>query len=61
VSVAGSPAWEREGFEGVQGLDDVAAIADFEDVGGRDDAMPSRATLYHVDGAWKVFYVTSLQ
>jgi hypothetical protein len=41
----------------VQGLDDVAAIIDFKDVGGKYDGVPTRDTLYYVGGSWKVFYV----
>ncbi|MDQ2940490.1 MAG: hypothetical protein M3R23_08180 [Actinomycetota bacterium] len=44
-------------FDNVQGLDNVAAIVDSKDVGGRYDGAPTRATLYYVGGAWKVFYV----
>jgi hypothetical protein len=44
-------------FDKVQGLDNVAAIIDFKDVGGKYDGVPTTATLYYVGGSWKVFYV----
>jgi len=44
-------------FDKVQGLDNVAAIIDFTDVGGKYDGVPTTATLYYVGGSWKVFYV----
>ena len=41
----------------MQGLDNVAAIIDFKDVGGKYDGVPTTATLYYVGGSWKVYYV----
>lgn len=43
----------------VRGVDDVAAILEFEDVGGKFDGEPSTATLYSVDGEWKIYSISA--
>lgn len=41
----------------ITGVDDVLANLQFEDVGGKFDGLPSTATLYYVDGGWKIFSI----
>ena len=43
----------------VRGVDDVAAVLEFEDVGGKFDGEPSSATLYNVDGEWKIYSIST--
>ena len=39
------------------GVDDVIAVLQYEDVGGRFDEVPTTATLYYVDGAWRIYSI----
>ena len=39
------------------GVDDVVAVLQFEDVGGKYDKSPSTATLYYVDGGWRIYSI----
>ena len=39
------------------GVDDVVAVLQYEDVGGRFDGLPTTTTLYYVDGAWRIYSV----
>lgn len=43
----------------VRGVDDVAAIIEFEDVGGKFDGEPASATIYNVDGEWKIYSISA--
>lgn len=45
----------------VEGVDDVTANLEFEDVGGKFDGIPSRATLYYMDGSWKIYTLGSIE
>jgi hypothetical protein len=39
------------------GVDDVVAVLEYEDVGGRFDKLPTTTTLYYVDGAWRIYSI----
>ncbi|MDX6587613.1 MAG: hypothetical protein QOI31_2086 [Solirubrobacterales bacterium] len=39
------------------GVDDVVAVLEYEDVGGRFDKVPTTSTLYYVDGAWRIYTI----
>ena len=43
--------------EETNGVDDVGAIVTYEDVGGKFDGEPTQATLYYVDGAWRLYAI----
>ncbi|MEK6276409.1 MAG: hypothetical protein AABM29_00115 [Actinomycetota bacterium] len=48
-------------FISASGVDDVAAIIVFEDVGGKYDGVPTQGTVYYVDGRWKIFLLRLLE
>jgi hypothetical protein len=39
----------------VEGTNGVVAYVEYKDVGGSSAGVPSSATLYHLDGQWKIF------
>lgn len=39
----------------VEGTNGVVAIVEYKDVGGSGAGVPSSATLYYLDGQWKIF------
>lgn len=43
------------------GIDDVVATVNFMDVGGKFDGKPSTATLYKVDGEWRIWSIALAQ
>ena len=45
----------------VTGVDGLAATIEYEDVGGEFDAQPTEATLYYIDGGWKLFSLRPLE
>ncbi|MDQ2676470.1 MAG: hypothetical protein M3Y34_06645 [Actinomycetota bacterium] len=45
----------------VTGVEGQAATLEYEDVGGEFDALPSEATLYYIDGGWKLFSIRPLE
>lgn len=44
-----------------KGVDGVVALLEYEDVGGKFDGKPTQATLYTVDGEWKLYSIAPLQ
>ena len=42
------------------GVDDVVAVLEYEDVGGRFDGLPTTTTLYYVDGAWRIYSIEEI-
>jgi hypothetical protein len=40
-----------------EGVEDVVATIEFEDVGGKFDGEASRATLYYLDGGWRIYTI----
>ena len=47
----------NSGFEETNGVDDIGAIVTYADVGGKFDGEPTQATLYYVDGAWRLYSI----
>lgn len=43
----------------VEGVDDIVATIDFEDVGGQFAGEPGQGTLYYLDGKWKLFNIAA--
>ena len=44
-----------------RGVDDVVAVVEYEDVGGKFDGEPTSATLYNADGEWKLYSIATLE
>lgn len=42
------------------GVDDVVAVLEYEDVGGKFDKVPTTMTLYYVDGAWRIYSIDEI-
>ena len=42
------------------GVDDVVAVLQYEDVGGRFDGLPTTTTFYYVDGAWRIYSIEEI-
>jgi hypothetical protein len=47
--------------ESAEGVDGTAATLTYEDVGGQYDGIPTEATLYFLDGGWRLFSVRPLE
>lgn len=45
----------------VTGVEGHAATIEYEDVGGQFDAVATEATLYYIDGGWKLFSIRPLE
>ena len=43
------------------GVDGLGAVLEYEDVGGIFDSEPTRATLYYLDGSWKIYELAPLE
>jgi len=45
----------------VTGVDGMAATIEYADVGGLYDDQPSTATIYYVDGGWKIYSISLVE
>jgi hypothetical protein len=43
--------------EETTGVDDTVAIVNYADVGGKFDGEPTSATLYYIDGGWRLYSI----